>query len=258
MDESLRQRVRAREVVLGAFIKTASHDVGEVMARAELDFAIIDAEHAPFDLAGIDRVVLGGRSAGLPCLVRPPDLHSSFIGQCLDLGAAGILAPHITSAEAASNVIAAARYSSGKRGFSPATRAGDQGVDPAGDYLARADRANSVWCQIEDASAIDRLDEIAALDEVDCLFLGRADLALSLGVSRPDDPKLLDAVRATAEAGRRHGRAVGAYVGDTAELPALLALGLTLFACGSDHGWLIAEGRRTRRDLDRAVGEQPR
>ena len=252
---ALRERVRARAVVLGTFIKSAAHDIGEVLGRAALDFAIIDAEHAPFDLAAIDHrapVVLGcSRPAGLPCLVRPPSLAAAFIGQCLDLGAAGILAPHVSTAEKAAGVVAAAKYASGQRGFSPSTRAGGYGQD--GDYLAGADQASCVWCQIEDAEAIERLDAIAVLDEVDCLFLGRADLALSLGAAGPADPRLLAAVRATAEAGARHGRAVGVYIGDTAEIPDLLALGITVFACGSDHGWLIASGRRCRAELDKAL-----
>ncbi len=256
MSQELRERVRARDVVLGTFIKSAAHEIGEVIGRAALDFAIIDAEHAPFDLAAIDRVVLGARGAGLPCLVRPPSLAAAFIGQCLDLGAAGVLAPHVSTAEKAVGVAAAAKYASGQRGYSPSTRAGGYGQDS--DYLAGADKASSVWCQIEDAEAIERLDAIAAVDEVDCLFLGRADLALSLGAAGPHDPRLLAAVRATADAGARHGRAVGVYIGDTGEIPDLLTLGITVFACGSDHGWLIAQGRRCRADLDKALAARRR
>ena len=254
MNQPLRQRVRGGEVVLGAFIKIGDGQVAELLGRTGLDFAIIDAEHAPFDLTAIDRVVLGGLSAGLPCLVRPPDRTASFIGQCLDLGAAGVLAPHVTSEEAARGVVRAARYDSGHRGFSPSTRAGGYGAGGAAAYRDRADRETSIWCQIEDAEAIEHLDAIAAVDAVDCLFLGRADLALSLGVERQDDPKVVAAVRATAEAGRRHGRAVGVYIGDTSEIPDFLALGVTAFVCGSDQSWLLVQGRRNRGDLDEAVG----
>lgn len=254
MGQSLRERVRRGEVVLGAFIKTASHQVAEVLGGAGLDFAVIDAEHAPFDIADIDKVVLGGRAAGLPCLVRPPDLGPSFIGRCLDLGAAGILAPHVDSAERARGVVSAAKYAKGQRGYSPSTRAGGFGAIPAAAYRARADVEGSLWCQIEDAAALPRLDEIAAVEAVDCLFLGRADLALSLGVGSQADPKVRAAVLATIEAGRRHGRAIGAYVGDTQEIPELLALGITVFACGSDQGYLTAGGRNAREALLRAIG----
>ena len=245
-------------MVLGTFIKTAAHQVAEVVGRSGLDFAILDAEHAPFDQPSLDRVVLGAASVGLPCLVRVADLTPAPIGQCLDLGAAGVLAPHVASAQAAGQVVAAVKYAAGQRGFSPSTRAGGYGATPAADYLARADRESSVWCQIEDAAALDHLDEIAAVDAVDCLFLGRADLALSLGVASPGDPRVLDAVRATAEAGRRHGRAVGVYLSDMGEARDLLALGITVLACGSDQSFLLAQGRRIREDLDRTIDERDR
>ncbi len=240
-------------MVLVSFIKTAAHQSAELLGQAGLDFAIIDAEHAPFDLGAIDRVVLGARSAGLPCLVRPPDSSPNFIGQCLDLGAAGVLGPHVASAEVARGLAAAAKYGLGARGFSPSTRAGGYGGAGARAYREVADRESSVWCQIEDAEALKRLDEIAAVTEADCLFLGRADLALSLGVERPDDAKVVGAVRATAEAGRRHRRAIGIYVGDTGEIPALLALGITVFACGSDQSFVLDRARANRADLDRAL-----
>ena len=252
MGEGLRQRVRGGEVVLGAFIKIASHQVSEVLGRAALDFAIIDAEHAPFDLLSLDRTVLGGLATGLPCLVRPPDRTPAFIGQCLDLGAAGILAPHVVGPEAARQVVSAARYGAGQRGFSPSTRAGGHGATSESTYRDRADRGNSIWCQIEDAEALAQLDDIAAIDDVDCLFLGRADLALSLGVASQAATEVLAAVRTTVDAGRRHHRAIGIYIGDSAELPDLLALGITVFVCGSDQSFLLAQGRRIRDDLSRA------
>jgi 2-keto-3-deoxy-L-rhamnonate aldolase RhmA len=248
MSQGLRGRIGAGERVLGAFIKTAHHQVGEVMGRAGLDFAVIDAEHAPFDAAGIDAVVLGAASAGLPCLVRPPDLAAGFINQCLDLGAAGILAPHVTDVEAARAVVAAAKYGAGQRGFSPSTRAGGYGTGAAG-YRARADAESCLMCQIEDAGALAHLDEIAAMDGVDCLFLGRVDLALSLGVERQDDPKMRDAVAATAAAAKDHGRALGVYVTDPAEIAAFAELGARVIICGSDQSWLLAQGRAARQAL---------
>ena len=84
---------------------------------------------------------------------------------------------------------------------------------------------------------------------MDCLFLGRADLALSLGVDSPRDPKVVAAVKATAEAGRRHGRTVGIFIGDTGEIPDLLALGITVFVCGSDQSFMLREGQRLRTAL---------
>lgn len=258
MIEGFRNRVRAGEVVLGAFIKTAHHAVGEVMARSDIDFAILDAEHSPFDLEGIDRVVLGAAAAGLPCLVRPAGHWLPFVGQCLDLGAAGVLAPHVIDGATATSLAGAAKYGFGRRGFSPATRAGDYGTVPFAPYRARADAESSLWCQIEDAEALDHLDEIAAVDGVDCLFLGRADLGLSLGVESSDDPKMRAAILATAEAARRHGKALGFYLGDPAEFGALLELGATVMVCGADQSWLLSQGQAIRQALTQATEARSR
>jgi 2-keto-3-deoxy-L-rhamnonate aldolase RhmA len=250
MPDGFRKAVRSGRTVLGAFIKTASHQVVELVGRTGLDFAVIDAEHAPFDHSTLDRMALAGRASGIPLLIRPPDLGASLIGQALDMGLAGVVAPHIDGPEAAERLLAATRFDRGRRGFSPSTRAAGFGAPDARAYREAADSDSSVWCQIEDASALPRLDAIAAIDEVDCLFLGRADLAQSLGVGSQNDPQVLEAVRATADAGRRHGRAVGIYVGASSEIPDLKALGITVFVCGSDQSWLIAEGRRIRREID--------
>ena len=251
--QSFRQAVRTGSVMLGTFVKTASHQVPEILAAAGLDFAIIDAEHAPFDPVTLDRMVLAGRAAGLPSLVRVPELAATSIGQALDLGATGVVVPHVANGGAATRALAAAKYGMGERGFSPSTRAGGYGtMDPVA-YRETADRDSSVWCQIEDEAALSELDAIAGVDQVDCLFLGRADLALSLGVDTPRHPKVIAAVAATAEAGRRHGRTIGIFISDTAEIPDLMALGITIFVCGSDQSLMLAQSRRIRKEFSAAL-----
>jgi 2-keto-3-deoxy-L-rhamnonate aldolase RhmA len=76
---------------------------------------------------------------------------------------------------------------------------------------------------------------------------------LSLGVDSQRDPKVVAAVQATAQAGRRHSRTVGIFIGDTGEIPDLLALGITVFVCGSDQSFMLAQGRRVRNDVSAAV-----
>ena len=246
MDQAFRQAVRGGRRLLGGFIKFPSHQSVELMARASQDFAIIDAEHAPFDLVTLDAMAMAAHGTRLPLLIRPPSADRASVGQLLDMGFSGMLAPHVDSPEAAGRLVDGVRYDHGHRGFSPSTRAAGYGAPDAVAYRQAADAGNSVWCMIEDAAAIERIDAIAAIDDLDCLFLGRADLSLSLGALRQDDPKVVDAVRAVADAGRRHGRTVGIYIGSTDEVPALGALGISVFMCGSDQSWIMAEGNRLR------------
>lgn len=249
--EQFRQAVRNGTVLIGTFIKTPAHQIPEILGAAGLDFAIIDAEHAPFDPETLDRMVLGGRAAGLPCLVRVPELATAAIGQALDLGAAGVVVPHVISAGEAERTVAAAKYGKGQRGFSPSTRAGGYGT--ADGYRQKADAESAVWCQIEDEAALSQLDAIAAVDAVDCLFIGPADLALSLGADSPRDPKVKAAIATIAEAGRRHGRTVGIFAAGTDEIPALLTLGVTVFVCGTDQGFILARARQVRQGLSEAL-----
>ena len=251
---NFRQAVRDGTVLIGTFIKTAAHQIPEILGAAGLDFAVIDAEHAPFDPETLDRMALAGRAAGLPCLVRVPELAPAPIGQALDLGAAGVLVPHVASPEAAERTIAAAKYAGGQRGFSPSTRAGGYGTANPAAYRLKADAESSVWCQIEDVAALTHLDAIAAVEQVDCLFIGPADLALSLAADGPRDPKVTAAIAAIAEAGRRHGRTVGIFVGSTEEIPALLKLGITVFVCGTDQSFILSRARQIRQGLSEAVG----
>ncbi len=246
MDQAFRQAVRSGRRLLGGFIKLPSHQSVELMARAGQDFAIIDAEHAPFDLASLDAMAMAAHGSRLPLLVRPPSADRASVGQLLDMGYHGVLAPHVDGPAAAERLLDGVRYDRGHRGFSPSTRAAHYGAPDFAAYRAAADSGNSVWCMIEDAAAIERIDAIAAIGDLDCLFLGRADLSLSLGVDRQDDPKVVEAVRAVADAGRRHGRTVGIYIGAIAEVPALAALGISVFMCGSDQTWIMAEGQRLR------------
>jgi len=252
MTDGFRQAVRSGRSLLGVFIKTASHQIVELIALTGVDFAVIDAEHAPFDMAVLDRMALAGRAAGLPLLIRPPKIEPGFIGQVLDLGLGGVVAPHVESEASANALVAAVRYDRGQRGFSPSTRAANYGAPDARAYREAADAASSIWCQIEDASTLDRLDAICGVEDVDCLFVGRADLAASLGVERQDDPAVKTAVEAVAAAGRAHGRTTGIYIGAPEEIPPLKAQGYSVFVCGSDQGWLRSEGRRIRHEADAA------
>lgn len=255
--QNFRQSVRSAKVLLGTFIKTASHQTVEILGVAGFDFAIIDCEHAPFGPGTLDVMALAARAAALPTLVRVPEIAPAAIGQALDLGFSGVVIPHVKGVDTASAALDAAKYARGARGFSPSTRAGNFGALASSDYRATADSETSVWCQIEDQSALAQLDAIAAIDDVDCLFLGRADLAQSLNVESQSHPLVAEAVAATAAAGVRHGRAVGIFISDVAEVPDLLALGITVFVCGSDQSLLRAQGRKIRNDLTDILAARP-
>lgn len=251
-DASFTARVRRGDVLVGTFLKTPAFHSVEILSRAGLDFAVADGEHAPVTVADIDRMV--ACSGGWPVLVRVARNDASAIASVLDLGARGVVVPHVRGPEDALAVLEAADFHRGRRGFSPSVRAGGYGADVPAAYRERADGERVIAVQIEDAEAVDRIDAIAATEGVDVLFIGPADLALSLGC-KPDDPRLAHAIETVAEAGRRHGRTVGIYVGAPEAIAAYRRLGITFFICGSDQSFLLAEARRVMRLADTASHE---
>ncbi|CAM3541485.1 HpcH/HpaI aldolase family protein [Paracidovorax anthurii] len=242
---SLRQRLAARERLLSTFVKTTSHQTVEVLAATGLDTLVLDAEHAPFGPESLDRSLLAGHACGLPVLVRVPYPRAAAIQQALDLGAAGVMVPHVDDARIATEVVRAARYGQGgTRGFSTASRAGGYGLRSMADHLRASDEHTAVIVQIESAQAVAEAAAIAAVPGVDCLFVGPADLAVSFGATGTDDPRVAEAMATVCAAGRAAGRAVGCFVPDARAVPDLGAMGASFFVVGSDQALLRKAARQ--------------
>jgi 2-keto-3-deoxy-L-rhamnonate aldolase RhmA len=239
--------IMSRETVAhGTFVKTDSPQIIELLGLTALDFAVLDAEHAPFDRAAIDRMMMAARAAALPLLVRLPDTAAATIQNALDLGAAGIVVPHVDSATVARQVVGRAKFRGGERGFSISPRASGYGTLSRSDAIALGDAARVV-CQIESRQGLEEVNAIAAVDGVDALFIGRADLALSLGVADARGKEMALAVDRIIAAAADAGRVCGMHVGDVAEADRFAAAGVSWFIIGSDQSLLLqAVGRVCR------------
>ena len=180
---TFRQRLRSGELLLATFVKTTSPQTVEVLSATGLDAVVLDAEHAPFGPESLDRCLGAARGSGVVGLVRIPALRAEAILQALDMGAAGVFVPHVDTAEQAREAVDAARYVGGKRGYSASARAGDYGECDMALHLHSGDTGTAVIVQIESVEAVARAEAIALVPGVDCLFIGPADLAVSIGAS---------------------------------------------------------------------------
>ncbi len=234
----LRERLRQGERVVGTFVKTTHYQTVEILTHTDLDFIVLDAEHAPFDRASLDASLLAARGGAMPALVRVPDADPATILSVLDMGAAGIVVPHVMSQQTARQVAEAARYKGGTRGFSNSHRAGDYGRSDLQAYMEEADANTIVIGQIEDRQAVDAIDEILAVDGIDCLFLGRADLMVSLGATSLDDARVNEAVERVCKAARAKSRRLGMFLPNGSQVPHFAAQGVNLFVIGTDQSLL--------------------
>jgi 2-keto-3-deoxy-L-rhamnonate aldolase RhmA len=213
----------------------------EIIGLSGFDFAVLDVEHAPFDVASLDVSILAGLSVGLPVLVRVPATAPFMIGTVLDLGATGVVIPHVVTADGARTAVAAARFAGGSRGLSPSCRAASYGNMIAAAFVELADRCVTVWVQIEDRQALNDLDAIAATSGVDCLFVGRVDLAQSLGKLTADDPALRSLTARVAKVARNANSSVALFVSSVEEARSFDIDDITIFIVGTDQAYLKAQ-----------------
>ena len=227
-------------VTTGTFIKTPHPQVVEVLGATGLAFGVIDAEHAPFDRNLLDLLMLAGRAANLPLLVRVPDKAGPTILQVLDLGAAGLVVPHVNNAEEARNIVARARYRGGERGFSGSPRFAGYGSMGMKAALDAGDKT-VIMCQIESRDGLAAARAIATVPGVDALFIGRADLALAMGFEDIRVDAVTAATHAIIAAARDAGKIAAMFVPNIAEREQFAAAGATCFVIGSDQS-LMRQG----------------
>jgi staphyloferrin B biosynthesis citrate synthase len=235
-ESGFRAQLRARRHLLGTFIKTPSPHVVEIVGQSGFDFVVIDQEHAPFDRVATDLALLAARALNIPALVRVP--APGAILAALDDGADGVIVPHVPSAAAARAVAVSCRYEGGGRGYSNAPRAGRYGATTLARHVASEDARVAAVVMIEDIQAVAEVDDIVAVEGVDAVFIGCADLAVSLGEASADSPRIRDMAGSICRSAARSGCAVMAPAPTPGQAQWLIELGVTALVVGSDQSML--------------------
>ena len=182
-ENSLRKKLRENDFVLGAFVSTSAPSIVEVLAISGLDFVVIDMEHSSFHIEGVENMIRAAEIYDIAAIVRITDYDHKMIGRLLDIGAHGIQAPMVHTAERAEEVVKAAKYSPrGERGLA-AGRGPRWGSIP--NYLEFANRETFTVCMCETREAVENMAEIVKTPGLDVVFVGTSDLSQSLG--RPRD-----------------------------------------------------------------------
>jgi 2-keto-3-deoxy-L-rhamnonate aldolase RhmA len=243
----MRDALRAGDPLVGTWVSLADPAVAELVAP-DADLVFLDTEHTPNSLETLTNCARAVDAAGatdadatpaLP-IARVPWNDPVRIKRVLDTGVAGVMIPMIESAEGARQAVAACRYPpDGDRGIATA-RASAYGRHFEA-YVDRANEATLTILQIETAAGVENAADIAAVDGVDALFVGPADLSASLGVfGEWSDPALLDAISRVLEAGAATETPVGTLGADPEQVRALGSLGFDFLVAGVDTSILLA------------------
>ena len=239
----LRTRCRAGETLIGVFSDLASPLAAELCGRAGFDWIVLDLEHGAATEADLLGLLYAVGTTPMTALVRPQSAERLRVGRALDLGAAGVMLPQLQSIEAVREAVGYLRYPpAGQRGIALRTRGAGMGALGHADVARVVNERIVGIVQIENPALVSAADEIAALPEVDVLFVGPADLSHALGVpGQFDSATYLAALGSVAAAASRHGKTAGILIYDAAALPRHLELGYRFIGLGSE-GAFVSNG----------------
>jgi 4-hydroxy-2-oxoheptanedioate aldolase len=240
----LRRRILAGETTIGLFVQLGSLVSADIVGRAGYDWTILDLEHGMTTEADLLAQLIAIQATPTAALVRVLSSERMRVDRILDLGADGLMIPRLETAEELRQTLSWMRYPpAGIRGLAGTTRGAGYGTVAHADVRTINDRILGVF-QVESPLAVDNVEELAAIDGVDVLFVGPADLSHAMGI--PGEfahPVFVEALDHVAAVARAHGKGAGMLVRDASEVAAHAARGFTFIGIGSDAGVLIGGAR---------------
>ena len=240
----VKEKLARNEVVASMTIRLVRGvEIARLAKTAGFDMIYIDLEHSTMTLEATAQICLAALSAGVAPMVRVPANTPEYIQRVLDGGALGIIAPGIRSADEARAVVRATKFAPlGERGAGGALPHLEYRPFPTAEANAAVNAATMVIVQFESAEAVNKAEEIAAVEGVDMVLIGVNDLLADMGLAgQLDHPQVRDAYARTIAACRKHGKHVG--VGGLSSRPKLIAdfvkMGARYVSTGTDLQFLL-------------------
>lgn len=240
---------------LGLWQALANSYTAEICARAGYDWLLFDGEHAPNNLQTLLQQLQAVAPFDVEPVARVPVGDPAIIKQYLDIGFSSLLVPMVESAEQAKHIVASTRFPPiGIRGVASATsRASGFGANK--NYLADAHKSICLFVQIESRVGLEKIDEIAAVDGVDGLFIGPADLAGSLGhLGNPRHEEVQAAMKTALKAIKKAGKFAGIFALSPEDAIEKINDGFGFVSLGTDIGLLSNGAIALRSNVAQLLG----
>jgi 2-keto-3-deoxy-L-rhamnonate aldolase RhmA len=243
-----KSRLAAGEMLLGSMVTLPSPAAAEILVEIGYQWLFVDGEHGPLETAEV-LAILHAVGDRVPCIVRVPAAAEVPIKKMLDLGAAGIIAPQVNTAQQAADVVAWSRYApQGRRGVGLA-RAHGYGMKFQ-EYVESANQEISVIVQAEHAEAVENIEQIVQVEGIDAVLLGPYDLAASLGkMGQVDDPEVTGAIDRITAACQAAGIPLGIFGVSADAIRPYMEKGYNLVVAGTDTIFLASAAGRMLSEL---------
>ncbi len=251
---TLKEQSRTRDLKVGHFIvEFATPGIGHLLKGAGCDFVLFDTEHSGFHHETIKSVIRYFEAAQVPTIVRVPSKEYHHIARAADMGAEGIMLPMVNDADEARHILNCMKYvPDGNRGVALGVAHDNYRGGAVMDKLAAANKRTTFFAQIETGAGVENAEALAAIDGVDCLWVGHFDLSCSLGIPGDFENKIFkDAIATVLAACRKHGKSVGRLVPDVATGVALNKEGFD-FICYAGDVWVFQAALKAGVDAIRA------
>lgn len=253
----LRSQILDREPTVGSWLSIGDPAVAELVGSLEYDFVLVDMEHTQMSAETVTAMARAVDAApgSTDTIVRIPSGERTHVNRILDAGATGLMVPMVDTAAEARAFAERCRYPpDGRRGIAGG-RAADYGIN-MGSYMSSANDEIVTIVQIESEEGLANVSDVAAVEELDAIFVGPADLSAALEVfGQYDDPTFVDAFERIVEAAHDHGVSVATISVDPGDADRWLDFGVDFLMTGLDAGHLRAGAERALSAYREAVGE---
>jgi 2-dehydro-3-deoxyglucarate aldolase/4-hydroxy-2-oxoheptanedioate aldolase len=252
-----RKRLAEGGVALGSSIShLRSPELPRMFSAAGLDWIFIDSEHGCFTIETIQDLVRSSLMLPITPVVRVADFQYDLVARALDMGAEGLILPRVESAEVLAKAITWAKFPpEGVRGFGLTPPTVGYSSASFKEITTHLNRETLLIAQVESVAALDRLDELAAVEGLDSLLVGPADLSTSLGIPGEwDNPRLGAAIDRVIAACEKHQRWPAIQVRTTALARHWMSRGMKLIGCGNELALLWNTVKSLADDLKAARG----
>jgi 2-dehydro-3-deoxyglucarate aldolase/4-hydroxy-2-oxoheptanedioate aldolase len=256
----LKAMTRTKDLKAGHFMfEFNTPGVGYIMKEAGCDFLVFDTEHSGYGIDTVKNVMAYMRTAAMPTVVRVPSKDYHDIARTLDAGADGVMLPMVSTVDEANAIIDSVKYPPrGGRGVILRSAHDHYTSGPTLDKLEQANRETVIFAQIETADGVKNAEKIAALDDIDCLWVGHFDLSCSLGIpGQFDDKKFTDAIAEVVRACQATDTSLGRLVPEINGAIALYEQGFDFIAYHAD-AWAWGDAVKQGIDAIRAGVTSPR
>lgn len=243
---TVKEKLARGEYAYGTMIfEFATTGIGRIVGEAGAEFVVYDMEHTGWSIETIRMLIATTQSSNALPMVRVPATQYHLLSRPLDLGAMGLMIPMVEDEAQARTIVRSAKYyPEGSRGAAFGVAHDNYMTAPVTEVMASANREGFLMAQIETVSGVDNCEAIAAVEGIDCLWVGHFDLSLSMGIpAQFDNPAFLSAIEKVARACDRHGKTAGVMVNNAEGAQVWKDLGYRAFAYLGDV-WLYGNALR--------------